>query len=137
MKEINLEVFTSHEVEALRAILSDPQFVLSRVFKSIKEVNVDKNSFKARAVYLGLSHHINGNVYTSLDEVSYVFILKKGENAGSGKLTFSLSPGKIVINMKYEGWMGFFSSSILKSWLTNFTKNLDEEVRLERIRRKI
>ncbi|BBG23749.1 DUF3211 domain-containing protein [Sulfuracidifex tepidarius] len=131
------EINTSHTADALSILLSDPRFVLPRMFKSIKDLQVDGSSYHGRANYMGLWHEINGNVYSSMNEISYVFSLRYGRSLGLGKLVFSLGLNKVSLSLKYEGWMERTSSVIINMWIKDFLKNFEEDVRLERIKRKI
>lgn len=136
--KVEYTLTTSHTPEALRDILSDPNFVLPKVFKSIKKIERYGSSYWGSASFMGISHSFQGNVYTSYTRVMYVFQLKRGNNLGSGKLTFIInSDGSLNVSFEYEGWMERSSSVVLKRWLEDFISNLDEEVRLERIKRKV
>lgn len=137
MITVRREIKTQHEVEALRIILSDPKFVLPNLFKSLKEVKVDGSQIHGKAKFMGIEHELVGNVYSSLEEITFVFLLKKGNDAGSGKVTFTLTPGNITLNYRYDGWMDKMSSFVIKKWIDIFVKEFEEKVRLERINRKI
>lgn len=131
------EIVTSHTSEALSVLLSDPTFVLPRLFKSIKDLQVNELSYHGRAKYMGLEHEINGDVYSSLNEITYAFSIKHGKSLGLGKLIFSLQPNKVSISFKYEGWMERASSNIINMWIKDFLNEFEEDVRMERIKRKI
>ncbi len=131
------EINTSHTVDSIIKILSDPSFLLPRVFKSINNLNVNGSSYVGIARYIGIKHEFNGNVYSSLNEVSYVFTLKHGKDFGTGKLIFQIYQDKVIVSIEYEGWMERMSSSIINKWVKSFLNNFEEDIRLERIKRKI
>jgi len=131
------EISTSHSMDALLTLLSDPSFVLPKIFKSIKKIETTNSSFSGTASYLGLTHEINGNVFRSVNKVSYVFILRHGKDTGSGNLNFIISNNKVDIIFEYEGWMEKLSQSIIIKWIKEFCRNFEEDIRIERIRRKL
>ncbi|BCU68815.1 DUF3211 domain-containing protein [Stygiolobus caldivivus] len=137
--KVEYSVTTSHTREALREILSDPVFVLPRIFKSIKNVQRDRSSYWGSASFLGISHEFHGNVYTSYSRIMYVFQLRRREGElGNGRIVFNLkSEGSLQIEVEYEGWMEKTSLRVLKRWMDEFISVIDEEIRLERIKRKI
>ncbi|WP_236752817.1 DUF3211 domain-containing protein [Acidianus sp. HS-5] len=131
------EINTLHSVESLRLLLSDPAFLFPKIFRDIKEIKVGRSSFYGNAKYMWIYHDFNGNVYSSLDEISYVFTLRHGKDSGIGKIILLLEPNKVTLSIEYEGWMERLASSALKSWTNEFIKNFEEDVRIERIKRKI
>jgi len=56
---------------------------------------------------------------------------------GSGKLLFVLQSNKVAIFLEYEGWMERVSFSLINTWIKDFLKNFEEDIRMERIRRKL
>lgn len=135
---LEYSVNTTHTLDALKVILSDPNFVFPKIFKSIKEIRTDGSSFSGTASYLGIRHEFRGNVYSSYDKVTYVFQVRRGNDVGSGKLTFLINnDGRIDILLEYSGFMEKGSTILLKRWLEGFISNINEEIRLERIKRKI
>jgi len=124
-------------MDSLKILLSDPNFVLPRIFKSIKDLKVNGSSFYGKAKYMGIEHELNGNVYSSLNEISCIFTLRHGKDFGSGKLMFTLQSNKVSIFLEYEGWMERVSFSLINRWINDFLKNFEEDIRMERIRRKI
>ncbi len=94
-------------------------------------------SFHGKAKYLFFNHEVKGNVYVSSTEINYPFTLSHDSDIGVGKLTFYLRQGELMVTLEYEGWMEDLSRGLLKKWLDSFTEGLEEELRMERIRRKI
>ncbi|EHP70060.1 Protein of unknown function (DUF3211) [Metallosphaera yellowstonensis MK1] len=131
------EIGTEHPQESIRALLSDPHFVIPRVFKSVKEFRVEGSSFRGVARYFGFEHEVLGNVYSSVNEVSYPFTLRHGVDVGTGRLTFLIQPGSVRVILEYEGWMERFSRGILKGWVRDFLTDFEEVVRMERIKRRL
>ncbi len=132
------DVRTSHEWNAVKEILSDPFFTLPRLFPPIKKVNKDGESFDCEGKFVGMRFIMKGNVYRSSDLITFIFNLRAGGGLGNGKLMINAGNGTLKLVFSYEGWMNRFSKTFFMSkWFDNFAKNLDEEVRLERIRRKI
>ncbi|WP_287688907.1 DUF3211 domain-containing protein [Metallosphaera javensis (ex Sakai et al. 2022)] len=134
---LELSVTTSHDTESLRIILSDPNFVLPLLFPSIKDLKVLGGSFHGHANYLNIDHEVSGNIYISSNEINYPFTLSRGKNLGTGRLTFYLTPGRISLKLEYEGWMETFAGGLLGRWVRKFSRELEEKIRMERIRRKI
>ncbi|BBD73066.1 hypothetical protein HS1genome_1455 [Sulfodiicoccus acidiphilus] len=132
------EYGTSHEPEALVKVLGDPKFVLPRLFPPVKEVETRGTSFQAKGRFLGSSFSMSGEVYVSVDAVTYPFVLLAGSGKGDGRLTARFSPGSLVLAFDYDGWMNRLSGTFFMGrWFSNFGKGLEEEVRLERVRRKV
>ncbi|EZQ10580.1 hypothetical protein CM19_03895 [Candidatus Acidianus copahuensis] len=138
--QVEKEILYPHEFEPLKTILSDPTFVLPRVFPPIKNTRFKEGSFESNGKFMGMQFNIEGNYYIGSESVTYTFILKAGRWKGNGKLVIELKPQQRKINVKfsYEGWMDTLSKTFFMSkWFNDFASKLDEEVRLERIRRKI
>ncbi|QGR19658.1 DUF3211 domain-containing protein [Stygiolobus azoricus] len=135
---LEYSVTTTHTPDALREILSDPNFVLPKIFRSIKEIRSEGSSFSGTANYLGIKHYFQGNVYSSYNKVTYVFQIRRDKDSASGKLTFNINAdGRLDISLEYSGFMEKGATILLKKWIGSFISNINEEIRLERIRRKI
>ncbi|QKR00789.1 DUF3211 domain-containing protein [Metallosphaera tengchongensis] len=132
-----ITINTEHSVESLRVILSDPSFLLPRLFPTIRKLEVMGSSFNGVAKYLTFEHRIYGNVFFSVNEITYPFTLVFRESTGTGRITITLLDKEVRITLDYEGWMGFLSKGLLKRWLESFSKDFNEVIRLERIKRKI
>ncbi|QKQ99008.1 DUF3211 domain-containing protein [Metallosphaera tengchongensis] len=132
---IQREAKVSHEIGPVHTILSDPAFVIPRVLPPVKVIEVTGNSFKGSGQHFVYLFGISGTVYRGVD-ITYVFSIK-GNGTGNGRIV--ISPGSLLkFTLEYEGYMErnlrLFSAS---KWVDNFLKNLDEDIRIERIRRKI
>ncbi|MCG3109794.1 hypothetical protein L3N51_02090 [Metallosphaera sp. J1] len=128
---------TDHSTEAIRLIMSDPQFVIPRLFPTVRRLEVSGKSFSAMAKYMFFDHEVKGNVFVSTSEIVYPFTLSHGDNLGTGRLIISLRQGELSIKLEYEGWMERFSKGLLQGWLDKFMDGLEEDLRLERIKRKL
>jgi hypothetical protein len=135
---VEKEVGISHEWKAIKEILSDPYFTLPRLFPPIKKVNRDGESFECEGKFVGMRFTMKGNIYKSSDLITFIFTLKAGGGIGNGKLMINSGNSTLKLIFSYEGWMNRFSKAFFMSkWFDNFAKNLNEEIRMERIRRKI
>lgn len=135
---VEKEILTSHEAKVLREVLSDPSFTLSRLFPPIKRVTSENDSFEWEGRFMGMEFGMKGNVYRGNEVVIYAFVLRVGGGKGDGRLEITPLQRSIRLVFSYEGWMNRFSRIFFMSrWFENFAEKLDEEVRLERIRRKI
>lgn len=135
---VEKEIKTVHEIDALREILSDPTFTLPRLFPPIKKVSCEKGEFKCEGRFVGMHFEMIGSVYKGYDKIVYAFTLIAGGGKGNGRLEILLQERAIKLIFSYEGWMNTFSRLFFMGrWFENFAEKLDEEVRLERIRRKI
>ncbi|MEM3768031.1 MAG: DUF3211 domain-containing protein [Metallosphaera sp.] len=132
----SITVPTSHDPQSLFTILSDPVFVLPRLFPPIKQVNLEKDSFNAEGRFMLMRFSMHGNVLKG-NNITYVFTLGSGNETGNGKLVIELQKGSVSLRFEYDGWMERTSGLFMDKWFTEFGSKLDEEVRLERIKRKI
>ena len=133
----SVEFDTSHDSNSLSTILSDPDFVLPRLFPPIKQVTKSETSFDAKGRFMGMKFNMHGNVLKGT-EIIYAFHLGAGGGEGEGRLTIRLLPGKVALRFEYEGWMERVSGIFfMQRWFENFGKSLEEEVRMERIKRKL
>ncbi|AWR95649.1 DUF3211 domain-containing protein [Acidianus brierleyi] len=135
---VEKDVRISHEWNAIIEILSDPYFTLPRLFPPIKKVNRNGESFECEGKFVGMRFTMRGNIYRSTDLITFIFSLRAGGGLGNGKLMINSESEVLKLIFSYEGWMNRFSKTFFMSkWFDNFAKNLNEEIRLERIRRKI
>ncbi|MEM3358595.1 MAG: DUF3211 domain-containing protein [Metallosphaera sp.] len=134
-------ITSQHTMDSLIKILSDPNFTIPRLFPTIKMLIIRDGSFNGKAKYFLYQHEVKGNVYVSQNEISFPFTLFYKEKIGSGKLSISFRPNgqitEIVLSLSYEGWMEKLSNRLLNKWIESFLHGLEEDLRLERIKRKI
>ncbi|QKQ99162.1 DUF3211 domain-containing protein [Metallosphaera tengchongensis] len=132
----SIEVSTSHDAKSLYTVLSDPSFVLPRLFPPIKEVKIDGNSFDANGRFMLMGFYIRGNLVRG-EEIIYAFRLSGSGGKGDGRLTVRVG-SPVYLTLEYEGWMERTSGILfIDRWFSDFAEKLDEEVRMERIRRRI
>ncbi|MBW9140914.1 MAG: DUF3211 domain-containing protein [Candidatus Aramenus sp.] len=128
----------THETDAFLKVVSDPSFLIPKVFPPVYSVEVNETRFVAYGKYMGVPFTISGNVFTGENSVTYAFTLSAKGGKGSGRLTVSALGESGSIKFDFEGFMHRLAGTFLiRKWLENFAKNLNEEVRLERIKRKI
>ncbi|BBL46568.1 MULTISPECIES: DUF3211 domain-containing protein [Metallosphaera] len=133
----SITINTSHDRQSLLVILSDPKFVLPKLFPPIKEVEVENDSFNAHGRFMAMSFNMHGNVLRGTDLV-YAFYLSAGGGKGQGKLTMRIKETEINLEFEYDGWMERMSGIFfMDRWFSSFARRLDEDVRMERIKRKI
>ncbi len=132
-------VFTvSHETSAFLKVISDPLFLIPRAFPPVYKVELVEGGFVAYGKYMGIAFTMTGNVYTGENAVTYVFTLNAKGGKGNGRLTISILGGSGSIKFDFDGFMHKIAGTFLiRRWLEKFAKNLNEEVRLERIRKKV
>ncbi|AWR95884.1 DUF3211 domain-containing protein [Acidianus brierleyi] len=136
MLRIVKSIKTKHDRNSLIIILSDPSFILPRIFPPIKSVENNNSSFIAKGKFLFTDFCLRGNVYSSIDNIRYIFTLKSGNKTGNGKLEFQFTEN-INISFEYDGWRDLMARNFMSKWVNDFLDKLDEDIRMERIRRKI
>ncbi|MCY0861678.1 MAG: DUF3211 domain-containing protein [Metallosphaera prunae] len=134
--EITRSIKLDHEWEAVSTILSDPEFVIPRLFPPVKSITVNGSSFRGSGKYAMRDFEISGTVFKGT-EIRYVFQVKSG-GIGTGRLTFAPRDDELILKFEYEGvFERVFSLTARDRWIGGFLEKLNEEIRLERIRRKI
>ncbi|WP_238027385.1 STK_08120 family protein [Metallosphaera javensis (ex Hofmann et al. 2022)] len=128
-------VSTSQPVNVLKAILSDPAFILPVVFRSTQNYEIHGNSFNITARHLLFKHKVYGNVYSLSNEIVYFFTLVFGNQLGSGRLKFRVTGGAVNVYVEYKGWMEVYSRILFMQWIDEFCTNFDKIIHEERIRR--
>jgi hypothetical protein len=137
MLKATKSIKTTHDVLSLITIISDSSFVLPRIFPPLKEIENNNSSFTAKGKFMLSDFCVRGNVYSSIDYVRYVFTLKSGNKTGNGKIEFQFFGDNININFEYDGWRDFIARNFISKWFNEFLDKLNENIRLERIKRKI
>ncbi|AWS00369.1 DUF3211 domain-containing protein [Metallosphaera hakonensis] len=126
----------SHERGAVFAVLSDPTFVIPRLFPSVKEFSAMGTSFSGHGSFAFRKFELSGTVFKG-DEIRYVFQVRSGD-VGTGRLVFQYEANLVTMSLEYEGvFERLFGLMTADRWIDEFIKNIDEEIRLERIKRKI
>ncbi|AKA72732.1 DUF3211 domain-containing protein [Saccharolobus solfataricus] len=128
---------TQHDIQALVKILSDPVFTLHKILGA-ETVTVKGNEFDA-LISMGVTSVIlHGTVYVGSNKISYKFYSVGTEKGEGGILEFGLfKEGELKLVLDYEGRFGSIIRFSLRRRIEKNMKRLDEEVRVERIKRKI
>ncbi|MCG3109135.1 hypothetical protein L3N51_01425 [Metallosphaera sp. J1] len=134
--EITKSVKLEHGWDATSTILSDPRFVIPRMFPVVKELTVNGSEFVGKGRYAMRDFEMSGTVFKGVD-IRYVFQIKSG-GIGTGKLVFTQNGDTLILKFEYEGvFERTFSLMSRDRWINGFLEKLNEEIRLERIKRKI
>jgi len=141
MMKVEREIKISHPVDVVLQIFADPTFTIPRIFPNVNRIKVDGEKFEAEGKVALSSYHSTGRVFLGYNEVKYVYDSDKG----GGVLKISkVDENAIRITLEHEGSLLARIGSILRigliivnSNLKKLEKNINEEIRLERIKRKI
>lgn len=133
MKELLLK--TNHEINVVLGVFSDPDFSLPRIIPGYGSHTRSGASFQVIGVLGIYPYAMEGRVMgTSI--VRYVFRFIDGLN-GNGFIEISRAGDKVRFFTDYDGDQKASFESSFEKMIKKLSKTLDEEVRLERIRRKI
>ena len=141
MMKLEREIKVSHQVDVVLQIFADPTFTVPRIFPNVNRIKVDGEKFEAEGKVTLYSYHLTGRVFPGYNEVKYVYDSDKG----GGVLKISKVDENVIrITLEHEGSLLAKIGSILRiglitvnSNLNKLEKNINEEIRVERIKRKI
>jgi|GEM_PF-1187319 carbon monoxide dehydrogenase subunit G len=135
MMKVEREIKISHPVDVVLQIFADPSFTIPRIFPNVNRIKVDGEKFEAEGKVALSSYHSTGRVFLGYNEVKYVY----DSDRGGGVLKISkVNENMIRITLEYDGsLLARIESIIVNSNLNKLEKNINEEIRLERIKRKI
>jgi hypothetical protein len=135
MMKVEREIKISHQVDVVLQIFADPSFTIPRIFPNVNRIKVDGEKFEAEGKVALSSYHSTGRVFLGYNEVKYVY----DSDRGGGVLKISkVNENMIRITLEYDGsLLARIESIIVNSNLNKLEKNINEEIRLERIKRKI
>jgi len=135
MMKLEREIKISHPVDVVLQIFADPSFTIPRIFPNVNRIKVDGEKFEAEGKVALSSYHSTGRVFLGYNEVKYVY----DSDRGGGVLKISkVNENMIRITLEYDGsLLARIESIIVNSNLNKLEKNINEEIRLERIKRKI
>ena len=129
--------YTNHEINVVLLIIADPNFTLYKILGA-DVVRVNGNTYDASFTLGFIVLMVHGVVYSSNNRVSYRFNTIGVSGGEGGFLEFTVIKGReIKVLFEYEGKLGSFINFILGRRIAKNLKKLDEEIRLERIKRKI
>lgn len=125
--EKSVTIHLPYSNSQLYSVLSDPEFVLPRLFPPIKEVEVTGDSFNAYGRFMGMRFHIYG-ILNKGEQITYKIYLTAGTGKGEGKLVIRVADSQVELRFEYEGWMERFSGILfMDRWFDQFVKRLKEE----------
>ncbi|MBB5254446.1 STK_08120 family protein [Sulfurisphaera ohwakuensis] len=128
---------TNHEINVVFLIIADPNFTLYKIVDA-DVVKVNGNVYEASFTLGLMVLMIHGVVYSRNDKVSYKFNTIGVSGGEGGFLEFThVKDGEIRISFDYEGRLSSFIKFMLGRRIAKNIKKLNEEIRLERIKRKI
>jgi carbon monoxide dehydrogenase subunit G len=135
MMKLEREIKISHPVDVVLQIFADPTFTIPRIFPNVNRIKVDGEKFEAEGKVTLSSYHLTGRAFLGYNEVKYVYDSDKG----GGVLKISKVDENVIrITLEYDGsLLARIVSIIVNSILKKLEKNINEEIRLERIKRKI
>jgi len=135
MMKLEREIKISHEVDVVLQIFADPTFTIPRIFPNVNRIKVDGEKFEAEGKVTLSSYHLTGRVFLGYNEVKYVYDYDKG----GGVLKISKVDENVIrITLEYDdSLLARIGSIIVNSNLNKLEKNINEEIRLERIKRKM
>ncbi len=133
--KIEKYIKVNHEVDVVLRIMSDPLFTIPKLFPYVSKVQTKDNEFKANGRVVTIKYDLKGRIYTGDGKVRIVY----DSNKGGGMIDIEKINGntiKIVLQHddSFNAFLGYFAVS---SNLEKLEKRIDEDIRLERIKRKI
>ena len=132
MKEVQLNV--KHEVDIVLELFSDPDFALPRIIPGY-ESHTGRSPFQVIGV-LGMYPYImEGRIFRG-SVIKYVFTFIDGLK-GSGFIEISHLGNTLKFLADYDGDAKTLFESSFEKVIKKLSKTIDEDIRLERIKRKI
>lgn len=129
--------YTNHEINVVLSIIADPNFTLYKILGA-DVVKASGNSYEASFTLGFMVLMVHGVVYLGNNKVSYRFNAIGAGGGEGGFLEFTpIKDREIRVSFEYEGKLGSFVKFMLGRKIAKNIKKLDEEIRLERIKRKI
>lgn len=133
---VEKDIKVNHDIEIVMIIFSDPSFLIPKVFPGVISFKApDQESFMIEGKFLGISYKAKGRVLKGVDETRFIYDSDKGNGILVVKKIDDHSI-KIILDQD-NSLYGFLGRNVLSSNLNNLSKNVDEIIRLERIKRKI
>jgi len=133
LKELILNI--KHDVNIVLGFFSDPDFALPRVIPGYGNHARDENSFKVFGV-LGMYPYVMEGSVIGTSIVRYVFKFIDGLE-GNGFIEISRTKDGLKFTLDYDGDQKKIFESTFEKTIKKMRKTIDEEVRLERIKRKV
>jgi hypothetical protein len=132
MKEVYLNV--SHELEVVISLFSDVDFSIPRIMPGY-ETHTGKDNFQVIGVIGVYPYMAEGRVFRG-SSIKYVFRMTDGLK-GAGNIEISGIDNKLKFVIDYDGDARLQFESSFEKGIKKLQKSINEDIRLERIKRKI
>ena len=133
--KIEKVIKVNHEIDVVLQIMSDPTFIIPRLFPSISEIKANGDEFYFKGKIGFLSYEGKGRVFVGVEGVRIVYETDKGSGI---VLLQRFDDNSIKITLQHENdFYGNLGRLAVNSNLNKLEKNINEDIRLERIKRKI
>jgi len=132
MKEVYLNV--SHELDVVLSLFSDPEFSSPRIMPGY-ESHTGKDNFQVIEVVGIYPYILEGRIFRG-SSIKYVFRMIDGLK-GAGNIDISGIENKLKFIIDYDGDARSQFESSFEKGIKKISKSINEDIRLERIKRKI
>ncbi|QGR16461.1 DUF3211 domain-containing protein [Sulfurisphaera ohwakuensis] len=136
MMRVEKEIKTNQDIDVVMTIFSDPTFTIPQIFPGVSSVRcAEPEIFEAEGKFLAFSYKVKGRVYKGVDEVRIIY----DSDRGNGILYIRKKDNNILqIILEHDNNLtAFLGKRYVSSNLDRLAENIDEIIRLERIKRKI
>jgi len=129
------DIKVSQDMDVVFQIFSDPAFTIPKVFPGVNSIKTEGEKFEAEGKFFTVSYKVKGRVYIGVNEIRFIYDSDKG----SGTLYVKKKDENTLQIILDHGssLYGNLGKRFVSSNLDNLAKNIDEIIRLERIKRKI
>ena len=129
------EIKTSQDMDVVFQIFSDPAFTIPKLLPGITSIKTEGEKFEAEGKVLTFSYKATGRVYVGVDEIRYIYDTNKGNGT---VLIKKKDENTLQIVMEHDSnFYALLGKRAVSSNLDKLAENIDEIIRLERIKRKI
>ena len=133
MKEVYLKV--KHEPEIVLYLFSDPDFALPKIMPGYESHTIEGGAFRVIGVIGIYPYVLQGGAFKG-SVVKYVFKIEDGLD-GTGSIEILKEADGLKFILDYEGSGKSQFESAFEKTIKKLSKSIDEEIRIERIKRKI
>ncbi len=134
--EVEREIKVNHEMNAVFKIFSDPCFLIPKIFPYVKYIECRGDEFKGNGGLPVLGKYdFKGRVYVGDLRIRYIYNSTKG----NGILEVEkVDVNAIKLRLEHDNSLSFsIAKPILSYNFRRMEEKLDEQIRIERIKRKI
>ncbi|BFH73865.1 DUF3211 domain-containing protein [Sulfurisphaera javensis] len=133
---VEKEIKVNHDIDVVMTIFGDPSFAIPKIFPNVSSIKcVNPETFEAEGKYLGIPYKAKGRVYKGIDEIRYIYDSDKGNGILYIK---KIDDHTLKIKLEHDNkFLAFIGKGLVSSNLDKLAENIDEIIRLERIKRKI